>query len=401
MHRMALFLAAFFCPDVSKEGRTPVGPVHVRVPGPSVLTGCSFRPKGAQAAVAGSDGVVRLFSTEHWKQLRETPPHSHGVRSISYDAEGRRLACAVGDGEIQILDADSLKVTQRFDSKDRSVISVSFSDDGRWLAASGSALNIWDLKKRTLAKTLDAGSNPSYQSAFSRDGLWLACATADGTVRIWSTDGWVEHRTIQAHQGWVAGVAFSADSKSIASGGSDHRAFVWNVETGEKTATFEGHGDQIRRVAFLPDGKHLVTGGGKLLRVWDVASRSIVSTVKLNSGGLQEFDLSPDGRSLAATWYHARLTIWGSPLKPRPEGHLGATFKAGARGFGWDVADVDAGSPAERAGLKKGDWFRFISGEDGDPERILADYRAGDTVEFSIERNRRVMFVSVKLGERR
>lgn len=66
------------------------------------------------------------------------------------------------------------------------------------------------------------------------------------------------------------------------------------------------------------------------------------------------------------------------------------------------VMEVVAGSPAARAGLRRGDFIVGFEGDevsdDGDLRRLLRTRRPGDTIRVEIVRNNRRQSVSVRLG---
>ena len=65
--------------------------------------------------------------------------------------------------------------------------------------------------------------------AFSGSGEELACASLDGTTRIWGVTSGRELATLRGRAGLGGSVAFSPDGKRIATGNSDGTASVWDV----------------------------------------------------------------------------------------------------------------------------------------------------------------------------
>ena len=69
--------------------------------------------------------------------------------------------------------------------------------------------------------------------AFSPDGVLLAGADADGTVRLWNPDTGQAISTIEANisgrSAGVNGVAFSPDDKLLASADADGTVRLWGM----------------------------------------------------------------------------------------------------------------------------------------------------------------------------
>ena len=60
--------------------------------------------------------------------------------------------------------------------------------------------------------------------------------------------------------------------------GLDNDWRLYHVD-GTLVHVFKGHDHNVNAVAVTPDGQHIISGGGdKRVRVWSVASKSLVST---------------------------------------------------------------------------------------------------------------------------
>jgi WD40 repeat protein len=86
--------------------------------------------------------------------------------------------------------------------------------------------------------------------AFSADGLALATASWDTTVKLWDLTTGHEARTFHGHAESVRSVAFAPGDQMLASGSWDGTAKLWAADTGLELATFKGHGEKVHAVAF-------------------------------------------------------------------------------------------------------------------------------------------------------
>lgn len=192
------------------------------------------------------------------------------------------------------------------------ILSVAFSPDGAFLAAASQdgKVTLWSVKdRRKIGELLHQGAVRSI--AFSPQGGSLATAAVDGLMRIW------ELRTFQtvwqapADIEMLAGsVAFSPDGTLLARGGSSGDVLVSNMvskiefklETGEWGIT---------EIAFAPDGRSLATRNNQgSLRVWDVATRKVKHVLPHGGWGESSIAFSVDGTILASTGPDRVLNLW-------------------------------------------------------------------------------------------
>ncbi|KAL7786332.1 WD40-repeat-containing domain protein [Trichoderma ceciliae] len=151
---------------------------------------------------------------------------------------------------------------------------------------------------------------------FSR-GAGAVCKAFSHSVPDWVV-GWVKAeennisslQILEGHSKSVAKVVFSPDGLSIASASKDNTIRVWDVVTGEAGKTFETDEEGATCINFSPDGKHLATGshGGKIT-VWDIPSGLVHSSKKL-SGKVTAVTYLTNGKLMAVILDHDTLSLW-------------------------------------------------------------------------------------------
>ncbi len=193
--------------------------------------------------------------------------------------------------------------------------SVSYSPDGVTLAsaASDATIKLWDVATQTLVTTLEGHTESVTSVSFSPDGGKLATGSFDGTVRLWDVATRTEIARLEGHTRGVNSVVFSPDGHTLASASaaSDATIKLWDVATRAQVTTLEGHTDWVTSVSFSPDGGTLAsTSSDGTVRLWDVTTRTEVAKLEGDSRGMSSVTFSPDGASLAAGTWASTIMLW-------------------------------------------------------------------------------------------
>jgi WD40 repeat protein len=189
---------------------------------------------------------------------------------------------------------------------------VAFSPDGTVLAAGGyrtGKITLWSVLTRRVIATLTGHRGGQVSLAFSRDGKWLASGCADYTVRLWALATRELVATLRGHRAQVGTVAFSPDGRTLVSGGQDGLKF-WRVAPMTEDL-LTAHRTEIDVLAFSADGKILATAGADgTVRLWDVATRRNLATLRGHRDTIYYLAFSPDGRWLASGSAEGVAKVW-------------------------------------------------------------------------------------------
>ena len=112
-------------------------------------------------------------------------------------------------------------------------------------------------------------------------------------------------------KGGINLIRFSPDGTRLVVG-TDVGAWVYDVPSGEETALFTGHTGQVNALAFSQDGSTFASGGfvNPVIQVWDVETKSKLSTVMLTREPYSLPALTFYGRTLISTNGHRDITYW-------------------------------------------------------------------------------------------
>jgi WD40 repeat protein len=289
----------------------------------------TFSPDGHEVATIGVAGQLSLWDGATLEP-RGAPVPSGSSHCCSYVAayhpDGRSVVAASGplltsvDVRAGAVDRPPLDVGEPLSD-------LNFSRDGKLLAVGtneGTAAIVdverWSIRRRVAVDLDDrtVGDTPfggrEVGVALSPDGTRLASVGNEGQVLLEGVDG--DGRTTVAEgKGPAYSVDFSDDGRYLTAGFANGTVLLIDVQRRPATTVaLVGHAGLITGVAFSPDDELLAVGSSRGVTLWDLATRQRLGEL-VGPALPYELAFSPDGLSLATSWYDNSLIVF--ELDPR------------------------------------------------------------------------------------
>jgi DNA-binding beta-propeller fold protein YncE len=251
-----------------------------------------------------------------------TIPDHFDAQSIAFSPDGGTIAVAAatvstGKGSTFLLGAASHKVIATFtDPGGIEAGSVVFAPSGGTIAVGGGPSAdtlLWDIRSHSFTRLTDPASSVIDDAvAYSPDGKTLAVGTYDAGTRLWDVHTRSVSATLRDPNGTdVDTVAFSPDGKTLAITDFNGTAYLWDVAARHLRAIIAVPPSQaavssqvgVTAVAFSPDSRTLAviedTANGYVVRLWDMTTRTFITTVTYPGTLPVAVAFSPDGKTLA------------------------------------------------------------------------------------------------------
>lgn len=296
----------------------------------------SYSPDGTHLAVGtGSStvwpgGIVKVWNLPTGKLQTTFPAADKRVLAIAY-AGDTRIVTGGYDSKLGIWNAEDgsrieVKPGRSDDDlesfRESSLGALAVSPKGDFVAAGfghptfhddnyDQVGKVWSLSQRGEPTTLTGHENTICDVAFSRDGEWLATASDDGLVKLWSVGTWRVTRSFGDGTERFKSVAFSPDGKWIAAGTATGVVTIWETSSGRLLNHLRGHADAVYRLAFSPDGRTLATASwDNTVKLWDPVVGRETRTLRAHQQWVSCLAFSPDGNTLATGSFDATVRLW-------------------------------------------------------------------------------------------
>jgi WD40 repeat protein len=286
------------------------------------VTGLAFLPAGTKLVSSSNDSTSRI-----WDVAGGTSgaPFSsgHGGYCVAVSPDGATIATGGNaDKSVRLWSNDGGRNTATLTGHTAWVRAVAFSPDGNTLATGSfdNTARLWDAHTGKARTVLQGHASVVYDLAFSPDGKTLATASGDGTIRLWDVATGRALRTLTPGWSTVNSVAYSPDGSSIAAVGAGGQAAgitFWSTEPGAPNRAPIALDQTAGVVRFSPDGRQLAVATGDDVRIHNVATGTLLATLRGHTSTVESLAFSADGDVLATGSQDQTIRLWRTAFTPQ------------------------------------------------------------------------------------
>ncbi|CAM9242267.1 unnamed protein product [Pylaiella littoralis] len=156
---------------------------------------------------------------------------------------------------------------------DHVAYSAQLRSDGKLMGTGDhtGTVKVIDVKTKGILRSFREHKAPTRAVRWSCDGLRLASASDDKTLRLWDLPTSTALQVRKGHTDYVRALAASPSSPDTwISGSYDHTVRVWDTRQPKENVLELNHGAPVEACLFLPGGGLCVSAGGNDVKVWDL-----------------------------------------------------------------------------------------------------------------------------------
>jgi WD40 repeat protein len=283
----------------------------------------AFSPDGRMLASGATDSSMRVWNVQTGRCLQVFTEHTACVRSVRFSPDGQWLASGSEDRTVRVWNLQG-ECLHLFKGHTQSVYSVHFAPDQQTLVSSSNDtdLRIWNVHDGNCLSVLQGHTSGVHCVRYSPDGQLLASGCHDGSIRLWSGHRSNQQpskpsftnsstRLLHKHIDWIWDIAFSPDGCFLASASRDGTLRVWSVQDGQSIHRLDDHTRDVFALAISADSQLLVSAGqDHTVRLWSLPSGRSLKTLRGYTSGIHSLSLSPDNQMLASSKQDETIQLW-------------------------------------------------------------------------------------------
>ncbi|WP_413173651.1 eIF2A-related protein [Anabaena azotica] len=296
-----------------RQAQTAVAVISILGISASILGGFAYFQKQAaqlrEIAALNSSSSAFLLSNQQLESV---------IASVKAGRELKQVFAPNKDIQIATVASLQQAITQtqevnRLQGHNQQVNAVKFSPNGKFLASASDdqTVKLWTPEGK-LITTITGFDNRITAIDFSPNSKLLAIS-AGKHIKTYTLDNNFNYKIITnlvGHSDNVTDISFSHDGQLIASGSLDKTIKLWRVD-GTLIKTWNGHNGWVNTVSFSPDDQIIASGGeDNLVKLWQSKDGKLIKRLPGHQSRITKIKFSLDGKLIASASGDKTIKLW-------------------------------------------------------------------------------------------
>jgi WD40 repeat protein len=254
---------------------------------------------------AADQNSIRKWDLKTMAPLYSIFPETRIYGGIALSPDEKYIYSGSGDGPIDIWDLKTKTLFKSLEFRAGPIQALAISKDGNTLYSAAHTVGVWDLKKRKFKWDLSQDQNPVPSLKISHDESTLFIGSERDAIAAWNIKniGKKNYHPVTIKEDLKKGalsLEISPDGKELYSGNSyDDAIDIWDLTKNELSFKLRGHKEKVGVLALSSDGKILFSSAwGEIIRVWNIKTRKLIRTIEETQDNITSLLVSPDRKTL-------------------------------------------------------------------------------------------------------
>jgi WD40 repeat protein/uncharacterized caspase-like protein len=269
-----------------------------------------FKNDGNYALVYGSDLYIIQINTG--KIIKKINNNTASLSAVSVSSDGSFILTGSIDSTISIIDYLSKIELFKFKDHKSPILSVDISPNMELIAStSDSTVNLYDVKKGKLLKSVTIHSGRIVTVEFTPDSKRLLTASWDLTAKILDLESLKVDKILEGHTWGVTSGCISKDGKLLATCSRDKSIRLYDALSGKIIRVFNGHEGIVNSIKFSQDGKKIISASwDKTIRIWDIQTGETLKILRGHVNFVLNASYTTDGKYILSTGSDHKTILW-------------------------------------------------------------------------------------------
>ncbi|MCA9932740.1 MAG: serine/threonine protein kinase, partial [Anaerolineales bacterium] len=236
--------------DVARRQRTAV----IELPDETIRD-LAWSLDGAQLAATGEPGIIHIWDAASQAEVMQLAGHEESANCVSWSPDGALLASCGGeeDSTVRLWNTSTGEELYALEGHEYGVYGAAWIPDSDFLVTVGGngAALMWNVVEGWEEHLLAESTSTLFDVAWLDEVQRLVLSAEDGSLLVLSRDG-ADETILREHTNSLWDLSWSPNGVFLAAAGADSTVRVWRAASGEAIGAWPAHEYGVTAVAWSP-----------------------------------------------------------------------------------------------------------------------------------------------------